>query len=524
MDAGQGNKPIATGRFSKTPFAHILIYLLDRKMTGTLEIRDENHQVSLYFRDGSPAKIKSTVKGRELGRVLCDLGVITAEQLESCSAEVANGGLQGEVLIRHQLIDGKALTRGLQEQMLLKLVDLFGMPQASYAFYESVNLLGKYGSEEIFPIDPFPVLIAGLREKGGSLDLAPVLNTLKGKWLSLNDLETLRRFRLNHDERELCIELLQKPIPYEELMKSVAQLQYALYVLLITRQLKLSETAPLTSVDPPDPVSHQLFDSAPPPKSTVSQHPKTQALKEEIKARAVKIASQNYYEMLGLQFDAPANEARKAFFKLAKKFHPDRVAGTPAADMKDTLQYIFSNLSQAHSTLIDPDARQEYNDTLAGGVSGGSPEAESEQDAEVRDTLEAESLHQRALVHIRRSQFKEAEALVERIRVLRPDQSEYLATWAYLQGQLRPAKAPVKDLVDALRQSYKDNSKSERIMLYLAQMLERNGSIKEARTFYERVLERNPGSIEAGRAIRLIEMRDRKEESKAKGFFKRILK
>lgn len=82
------------------------------------------------------------------------------------------------------------------------------------------------------------------------------------------------------------------------------------------------------------------------------------------------------------------------------------------------------------------------------------------------------------------------------------------------------------DLVERLRQALTLNPNSERIMLYLAKMLERIGHHAEALVFYKRIHKNNPNSIEAGRAIRLNQMRERKEKEKSqsKGFFKKIFK
>jgi tetratricopeptide (TPR) repeat protein len=192
--------------------------------------------------------------------------------------------------------------------------------------------------------------------------------------------------------------------------------------------------------------------------------------------------------------------------------------------MKDTLQYVFSNLSQAHSTLIDPDTRDEYEASVREGQKRTSLAPRPSNEAEVRDALEAENLHQKTLVFMKRGQYKEAMELIERVRLLNPKEGEYIATWAFLQGHARQRGLPLDDLIERLRQALTLNPNSERIMLYLAKMLERVGHDTESRVFYKRVLKLNPSNIEAGRAVRLMEMRDRKEQEKgkSKGFLKKI--
>lgn len=62
----------------------------------------------------------------------------------------------------------------------------------------------------------------------------------------------------------------------------------------------------------------------------------------------------NYYDTLGIPWDANEDQIKKAYRKLAKKHHPD--AGGE--------QEKFYEISQAYQTLIDPYARQDYDFTL----------------------------------------------------------------------------------------------------------------------------------------------------------------
>ena len=50
-------KPIAEGCFSKTPFAHILVYLFEKQLSGTLTIQHEKANLRIYVRNGKPAAV-----------------------------------------------------------------------------------------------------------------------------------------------------------------------------------------------------------------------------------------------------------------------------------------------------------------------------------------------------------------------------------------------------------------------------------------------------------------------------------
>src|SRR5690242_697758 len=63
----------------------------------------------------------------------------------------------------------------------------------------------------------------------------------------------------------------------------------------------------------------------------------------------------DYYEILGVKKSASADDIRKAFRKLARKYHPDVNPGDKSAEEK------FKGISEANEVLSDPKKRKIYD-------------------------------------------------------------------------------------------------------------------------------------------------------------------
>jgi len=73
----------------------------------------------------------------------------------------------------------------------------------------------------------------------------------------------------------------------------------------------------------------------------------------------------DYYKILGIERSASSDEIRKAYRKLARKYHPDINPGNKAAEEK------FKEISVAHEVLGDPDKRKRYDEFGEAGLSPG---------------------------------------------------------------------------------------------------------------------------------------------------------
>jgi molecular chaperone DnaJ len=73
----------------------------------------------------------------------------------------------------------------------------------------------------------------------------------------------------------------------------------------------------------------------------------------------------DYYKVLGVAKDASADDIKKAYRKLARKYHPDANKGDSKSEER------FKEISEAHSVLSDEKRRKEYDEARSLFGSGG---------------------------------------------------------------------------------------------------------------------------------------------------------
>ncbi|RDC56570.1 molecular chaperone DnaJ [Pedobacter chinensis] len=86
------------------------------------------------------------------------------------------------------------------------------------------------------------------------------------------------------------------------------------------------------------------------------------------------MSKRDYYDVLGVSKSAPADEIKKAYRKMAIKYHPDKNPGDKTAEDK------FKEAAEAYEVLSSPEKRQRYDQfghagvgsSASGGYGGGS--------------------------------------------------------------------------------------------------------------------------------------------------------
>lgn len=646
--------PTATGSFVKTPFPHLLVYALERRLSGTFELSlGAGSLATVLVVGGCPAKVRTQEPIHFLGNVMLALGMISPEQLQTSLARLQESPrLQGQVLLEMGAVDPVRLEAGLRAQVERKIEHLFSLStETTFAYYDGLDLLQRFGGPPT-PIDPFPVLWRGVRERPAREHVDATLRRVGGALMRASPIAQFERFAFTPQEFQAVELLRSRPARLTDLTNIVGPNigQLLVYFLMIMKQVELvaefahtsaappvrtpaqvaspptgqafarvqlqrqqagrstlvveevvapsgayderasspgmqapanafgmtksplgafsppspthatpvpaqpaasiqpSDTAPAptfeapaappggaldigslisqtiqsslptisatvpptadTPVSPPpsDPV--MSVSVAPPPASASSSSGKAltaeqNALKTKILERAEQITTQDYFQMLGVEHGAAPDAVQKAFFALAKVWHPDRLP--PAlADVKDACSKVFSHLTDAHATLMDPAKRKDYMMLVKDG--GATPQDQ----AKIQSVLEAATEFQKADFLLKRNMSDlQAYEIVKRCVALDSEQSDYVATFAWLESQKSEWQSREKTLekILILDRCIQKNANCERAYFYRGMLYKRIDEASKALKDFRKAAELNPRNLDAMREVRLHNIR-----------------
>ena len=263
----------AEGELARTPLAHLLVYALDRRLTGAMFLAtpDASETVIRLVR-GVPVKVRPADRFALLGEMLIEAGAIDEATLQGA---LATQGLLGDVLLLAGRIERDVLEKVAEAQFVRRMVRLFSLPAGTvYRYHDGHDELAEHGGDPA-SVDPLALIWAGLREHGeASTMMDATLARLGEAALRLHPATSVTRFGLDAVEATMVEALATGPLSLAELgdaftPEAARRLAYAL---AITRQIELgtglmpagldsgppSSMRPVSSVAPSTPPAARL--------------------------------------------------------------------------------------------------------------------------------------------------------------------------------------------------------------------------------------------------------------------------
>ncbi len=389
---------------------HIGNYLRDiyfEKKMGQLSFRHKGTQKYLFFMNGDLIYTQTNQSQELLGEVLFKLGKLSEKDHNKIDEYIEPKKNLGESLIENNLISREDLKDGLIYQMREITLNIFSVFEGKFKFQSK----DKFSEDTFDAKISIPVLIEdGIRRM--KFD-AHIKSFLGHKFIYPG--EKRFYFRLTEEEKEI-FELIKKKTSAEDLLNNFhfdeERFWKSLYLFYCLCLIEVSEET-------------QTKKNKESEKTPEQQEFQKQI--DEVLVFGQKISALNYYQILQVSLDSSAIEVKEAYFKLARKYHPDLFSRNLSAEMKNKVGDIFDKITKSYHTLTDDNKRQEYNKKL------DSPKKGSKKDLEKR----AEIKFRQGKTLYNQARYKEAQVFLEEAVRLDQNKGNYFLLLAMSQSRIR---------------------------------------------------------------------------------------
>jgi curved DNA-binding protein CbpA len=253
------------------------------------------------------------------------------------------------------------------------------------------------------------------------------------------------------------------------------------------------------------------FDAKPPQaaptKSAGAAHPaqaSIEATRANIQDMAQKLGKATHFELLGVGQNASSDEVGTAFVRAARQFHPDRLVSAGLQDLQPLAEKILARINEATMVLGDATRRAEYIASLAAG-----PQAAR---TTLPTLLEAENMFLKGEVFLKKGEHAKAVECFTHASQGNPGEPQYRAflAWARFEDPNARKDVLVRDTLKTMEEVVRERPKFARGFYWVGLLWKfLNEADKAGRAFREAV-NLDASFIEAGRELRLIEMRKSK--------------
>ncbi|MEJ7624546.1 MAG: DnaJ domain-containing protein [Pyrinomonadaceae bacterium] len=356
------------GSFYAHPFAELLAEIAHAGLNGSMRVANGDKKYVLYFKSGRPIYAVSNERSSRLFEILIRRNRLTKADLQ----KVPN--FSSDQDLTAFLIDNGTLSRGESDRLLGEqiegiLVGLMALSAGEWAFSTlarirdglafdtaAPNMLIEYG--RCLPVEKMLGRFRSLDEKFLRSDISEISFNLRPE----------EAFVLSRaDEGSLSAAGLVSVAAMSK--ASALQAIYTLWLggLLVRRDWQAAfSPAAIAAIKgvklelkqeakDAEAVAVVTSPDSPPP---LESKPDVPISLDEYLERVEH--AKTHYEILGVDIKADPAEMKRAYFGLAKMFHPDRYHAEGGMTLK-RIQNAFTVLAQAHETLKSTDSREIYD-------------------------------------------------------------------------------------------------------------------------------------------------------------------
>ena len=482
---------------------HIALYLKDiyfGKKTGNLTFSRTGIEKSFFFQDGGLLFAKTNVSEERLGEILLRTGKITPEVFAGIAKYVRPDMLLGEALVQNRVLSQRGLYDGVLAQMYAVILGCFVFFDGKFSFDFQERCLDAEFQLRV----SLPLLI----EKGvRSMSFHPAIHSFfSGKTLIAKEGELLS----STDEKERALwQRLDGSSNIEYIMTwdaSDPNWFWKSMFLLYTLGLAEFKGSPATVAIPePEPLSPSPFmtnadaaasaEPAAPPETTVFQAPTAEsrpgereadesskdineAIYEAVELRK-RMGNLDHHQLFGLSPSASETEIKKAYFAMARKFHPDRFGRDLAPDLKKQIDNLFDRITKSYKALMTP-----------GGAAVPPEPDSSAEDADKDPGKNADTRFRQGKTLYNQARYEEAVQYLEEAVRMNDNKGDYFLLLALAQSKVGEfSKKAEKNFLRAIElEPWNPEG-----IVGLGILYKKEGLANRAKKQFERALQIEPG-------------------------------
>jgi curved DNA-binding protein CbpA len=441
------------GRLSEQPLAELLREIAAAALSGALRLARERVKAVVYAQGGEVVHARTNLRGHRLVECARRSGLVEARRLSEAVTEMMTDEEACVALLKSGALDAAGVARLRTQQAQDVLRTLLLWTDGEWEFDRRARL----SQDSHARVDLRQLMLEGARHLPAEFCAARFPD--EDEMISPADAPP-ERLQLVPAEG-FVLSRADSPARLCDLVALCGmpetQARHAVYGLALAGFLARGAWSQALALDAPP--SHRAVEAAGAARKTDEPAEEGAGVAEagagdeaappdpleEVNALLVRAASPDYYEMLGIGRLSSVADVKRAYYALAKRFHPDRFLRTVDDATRSRVENAFAQIAHAYETLRDPRERATYDSKL-GARSPAPPKADAAPprraatgdadaaatprvfaDPDMKPEYRAEENFQQGLVSLQRGDSKEAALYFGEAVRLAPQQARYRA-------------------------------------------------------------------------------------------------
>ncbi len=345
-----------SGMLRHYPLADIFMDLQRSMKNGILDITNQNTIKKVFIKNGDIIYATSNAEEDRFIEVLLGSGRITIDQYyQVVNLSKQKNKSHGSVLVELGFLKPADIIDAVKLQVEKIILSLFQSLDGKFSFVEGPVVTDHMIQLKLSTAN---LIYRGIKQMT-NISMINKLMPSKDSILcySSDPIDLFQDLKLDENDREILHKIDGKKsinAIIVESGKDTFQIAKTIYALLNTRVITIKESnQPAEQVNMEDEILKNDLENI------------DNEFIEKVEYLFKRLENIDYYSFLGVPKWATLDSIKKAYYKAAKEYHPDRHLSIQSDDFKTKLNSIFSHLTEVYKVLSNPSERIKYDEGLS---------------------------------------------------------------------------------------------------------------------------------------------------------------